>query len=79
MTVAFLSCHNVRMDDFQKALLQWKEKRRLLSREIGELLDPPASPATVSSWMKGVAEPKKGHRGQLVKLSRGIIKPRHFL
>lgn len=43
------------------------------------MLDPPASVATISNWLNGKAEPKRGHRGQLVKLSKGIIKPKHFL
>lgn len=43
------------------------------------MLDPQPSVATVSSWIKGTAEPKKGHRGQLVKLSKNIIKAQHFL
>lgn len=67
------------MDDFQTALLTWKEKKRLLCKEIADMLDPKPSVATVSSWIKGAAEPKKGHRVQLVILSKGIIKPHHFL
>lgn len=67
------------MDDFQQAFMEWIKSKRLLCKEVGLMLDPPASVSTISNWLNGKAEPKRGHRGQLVKLSKGIIKPKHFL
>ena len=67
------------MDDFQTALRYWLQKDRLLVKEVGAMLEPAVTTGTISNWLNGVAEPKKGHRGQLVKLSRGIIKAQHFL
>jgi hypothetical protein len=67
------------MDEFRQAFRDFLTRRRLLCKEVGAMLDPPASVATISNWLNGRAEPKKGHRAQLVKMSRGIIKPHHFL
>ena len=67
------------MDNFKDAFRKFLAGRRLLAREVGIMLDPPASVATISNWLNGRSEPKKGHRAQLIKLSRGIIKPHHFL
>ena len=67
------------MDDFQIAFRYWLEKDRLLVKEVGAMLEPVVTTGTISNWLNGVAEPKKGHRGQLVKLSKNIIKAQHFL
>lgn len=64
---------------FHTAFGQWMKKEKLTAKELGLMLEPPASAATVSAWMTGRAEPKKGHRGQIVKLSKKFITPHHFL
>lgn len=67
------------MDDFKIAFRAWVQKDGLLVKEVGKMLTPPVCTNTISNWLNGKAEPKRGHRGQLVKLSRGRIKAKHFL
>lgn len=72
-------CYEWAMEDFQIAFRTWIKKKRLLVKEVGAMLEPPVTTGTISNWLNGVAEPKRGHRGQLVKLSKNIIKAKHFL
>lgn len=67
------------MDDFQQAFREWLKKDRILVKEVGDMLTPRVSTGTISNWLHGVCEPKRGHRAQLVNLSHNIIKPTHFL
>jgi len=66
------------MNDFAKALNDWMTEENLSDRALGEMLDPTVTHSAIGRYRRGEAEPRRAHRGQLMKISKGKITHKHF-
>lgn len=67
-------------NDFSQALTTWmNDTGRTDAVLAAELTEPEISYSAVARWRRGEVEPRRSHRRQLIKLSKGKIKQTHFV